>query len=211
MTLRFAATEDVVAGRRALPPALRALYVHRGRIAVARGGARTTLRENECRLFTGVVTLEGEGEAWGFELAPPGMAEDPARIVLAQTLRLDPAAPILLRVDRVDFPAGAVTPRHGHAGPGIRRLLFGQLSAEIGPTLRRIDPGQAWFEPGDAPVVGRNLAPASAFLRGMLLDPTLRGETSFRAWTEADAERPRGVAYAIFLDEVVRIPPGAAP
>ncbi len=210
MTLRFAATEDVVAGRCGLPPALRALYVRQGRIAVAQDGATTELRENECRLFTGAVTLDGDGEAWGFELAPPNAAEDPARIVLARDLCLDPAAPVLLRVDRVDFPQGAVTPRHGHAGPGIRRLLFGRLSAEIGRTRRRIDPGQAWFEPGDEPVVGRNLAPASAFLRGMLLDPALRGETSFRAWTQADAERPRGVAYTIFLDEVVRMPRGDA-
>ena len=36
----------------------------------------------------------------------------------------------ILRCDRVDFPPGGVAYRHVHPGPGIRRLLFGELTIE---------------------------------------------------------------------------------
>jgi hypothetical protein len=208
MTVRFAATEDILApGRRlALPPAARAVYVRRGAITACQDGARRDLAADECALLVGALALEGEGETWGFELSAGRDAEDPARIVLAVDLPLDPGAPVLLRADRVDFPPGAVTPRHGHAGPGIRRLLFGRLSAEIDTARRRIGAGEAWFETGHDPVVGRNLAPASAFVRGMALDPALRGKPTFRAWSEADAAMPRAVGYRPFLDEIVQLP-----
>jgi hypothetical protein len=212
MTVRLAAAEDVLVPGRAvsLPPAARVVYVRRGRL-VAHGedGTACEMAEDSCALFVGALTLEGDGEAWSFELYASGsIAEEPARVVLAVDLPRDPAMPVLLRADRVDFPPGAVTPRHGHAGPGIRRLLFGRLSAELGTTRRRIDAGEAWFESGEEPVVGANIAPASAFVRGMALDPALLGKPTFRAWSEAHAARPRGVAYRPFLDAVVTLPPG---
>lgn len=205
MTIRLAVTEDIIAPDRVLvlPPAARAVYVRHGSAEIEDVGA---VGAGDCRLVVGSATLRGEAEIWCFEAAAAWDEADRARIVLAALLHRDPAAPIVLRADRVDFPPGAVTPRHGHAGPGIRRLLHGRLSAEIGEEVHRIDPGQAWFETGHDPVVGRNLAPASAFVRGMALDPVLHGRPTFRAWDGMEAAKPRGVAPRLFFDEIVTLP-----
>jgi quercetin dioxygenase-like cupin family protein len=205
MTIRLAATEDVLEPGRVLSlrPAARAIYVRRGTVEVAGLG---TIEADDCRLVVGAATLRGEAEVWCFEAAAAWDEADHDRIVLARLLPRDPEAPLVLRADRVDFPAGGVTPRHGHAGPGIRRLLHGRLSAEIGAEAFRIDPGRAWFEAGPDPVVGRNLAPASAFVRGMALDVTLHGQPTYRPWDATEAAKPRGVAPRLFFDEIVTLP-----
>lgn len=208
MTIAFAATEDVLTpGQRiALPPAARALYVRSGRVVITHDGAETILTEDSCALIVGAATLMGDAVVWGYEATRDLAVPDPLRTVLHVTLPRDPDAPVLLRADRVDFPHGAVTPRHGHAGPGIRRLLAGRLLAEIGETHRRIDAGEAWFENGLEPVVGRNIAPASAFVRCMVLDPDLLGRPTFRATTPEDAAKPRAVGYRQFFDTIVTLP-----
>lgn len=209
MTIAFAATEDVPAsGQRVnLPPAARAFYVRSGRVTIVRDRCETTMTEDTCALIVGAVTLTGDGVVWGYEAMRSLAAPDPLRTVLYVTLPRDPDAPVLLRADRVDFPPGAVTPRHGHAGPGIRRLLNGRLFAEIGESHRRIDAGEAWFESGAEPVVGHNLAPASAFIRCMVLDPDLLGRPTFRPASAEDAARPRAVGYRQFFDTIVTLPP----
>jgi hypothetical protein len=208
MTIAFAAAEDVITpGQRlVLKPAARALYMRRGRAVIAHDGTETLLTEDSCALIVGAVTLAGEGTVWGYEATRDLTAPDPLRTVLHVTLPRDPNAPMLLRADRVDFPPGAVTPRHGHAGPGIRRLLAGRLFAEIGETHRRIDAGEAWFESGLEPVVGHNIAPASAFVRCMVLDPDLLGRPTFRAASPEDAAKPRAVGYRQFFDTIVTLP-----
>ena len=110
-----------------------------------------------------------------------------------------------MRADRVDFPPGIVTPKHGHGGPGIRRLLHGRLVAEIADKVHRVEPGEAWFETGRDPVVGRNVAPASAFVRTILLPTDYLGRSSFLPWTAEEATKPRGVQYRIFFDTIVTI------
>jgi quercetin dioxygenase-like cupin family protein len=209
MTIAFAATEDVIApGQRlALKPAARALYLRHGRVVIAQYGTATTLAEGHCALIVGAATLTGDGIVWGCEATRDLASPDPLRTVLHVRLPRDPDAPLLLRADRVDFPPGAVTPRHGHAGPGIRRLLAGRLFAEIGATHRRIDAGEAWFESGPEPVVGHNIAPASAFVRCMVLDPDLLGRPTFRPTSPEDAARPRAVGYRQFFDTIVTLPP----
>lgn len=205
MAIRLATTEDVLEPGQVLHlmPAARAIYVRRGAVEVEGLG---TIGEDDCRLVLGTATLRGEGEVWCFEAAAAWDEADRDRIVLAALLPRDPEAPLVLRADRVDFPAGGATPKHGHAGPGIRRLLHGRLSAEIGDQAFRIDPGRAWFEAGPDPVVGRNLAPSSAFVRGMALDVELHGKPTYRAWDAAEAARPRGVAPRLFFDEIVTLP-----
>lgn len=213
MAVRLAITEDqLLPGRPiALPAAARAIFMRRGTATALLADRRIALAEDACGLVVGAPTLAGDGEAWCFELAADwDESADRLRLVLGVVLDRDPLAPVLLRADRVDFPPGAVTPRHGHAGPGIRRLLHGRLCAELGAETRRIDPGQAWFESGSDPVVGRNLAPESAFVRGMALEPALLGRSSFRPWTEPDAALPRAVVLRPFLDVVVSLPRRAA-
>ncbi|MCO6415773.1 hypothetical protein JYK14_06210 [Siccirubricoccus sp. KC 17139] len=192
----LAVHEEHLAGERALPPAAaHGLYLRRGTVAL--DGA--ALAEDSATARQGGGSLAGEGELWRFTLT----REEPAQrhgLVLAHALARDPALPFVLRMDRVDFPPGAVTPKHGHAGPGIRRLLHGLLLAELGEERRRIAAGEAWFEPGPEPVIGRALAPGTAFIRCMALDAELLGQPSFRAWDAAEAAKPRGAQSRPFFD-----------
>lgn len=219
MTLRLALFEDALAEgapplRLPPGPAARLLYLRRGAARVEGHGA---LAEDAALLVEGEAAVEGAGELWTFEVsrapAEGGMATpaERPRIILAHPLAgagRDPAAPFLLRLDRVDFPPAGETPRHGHSGPGLRRLLSGRLLMEVGARTHRADPGQAWFEPGDEPVVARPLAPGSAFLRAMVLDPSLLGgRSSFLAWTPGEAAKPGGVSYRLYAEGVVRLPP----
>ena len=216
--LRLALFEDALAEdapplRLPPGPAARILYLRRGAAQVAGRGA---LAEDAALLVQGEAAVEGAGELWTFEVsrAPAaGGVATPAerpRLVLAHALAgggHDLAAPFLLRLDRVDFPPSGETPRHGHSGPGLRRLLSSRLLMEVGARAHRADPGQAWFEPGDEPVVARPLAPGCAFLRAMVLDPSLLGgRSSFHAWTPEEAARPRGVSYRQYAEGVVRLP-----
>lgn len=215
MPIRLALMEDVLAAGQslAMPARPRAVFARHGRIRVAQAGNAVVLETGTCRLFEAAISLHGPGEAWTFELSASGneMVVDEAerhRVILATLIDRDPNEKVVLRADRVDFPPGAVTPKHGHKGPGIRRLIEGRLVAEIGHQVQRMDAGDAWFESGLDPVVGRNVAPTSAFVRVMALDPALLGEPTFIPWTPEEAAKPRGVGRALFFDTAVAIPPG---
>ena len=213
MPVRLALFEDAFDGGRPilLAPAPRAVYVRHGSLtATTAAGGTVALAEDTCTLFEGELELSGSGEAWSWEATPYDWgpmvtdAERP-RLVAAHALMIDPRYPILMRSDRVDFPPGIVTPKHGHGGPGIRRLLHGRLVAEIADKAHRVEPGEAWFETGRDPVVGRNIAPASAFVRTILLPTDYLGRSSFLPWTAEEATKPRGVQYRIFFDTVVQL------
>jgi quercetin dioxygenase-like cupin family protein len=215
MPIRLALMEDVLTTGQSpsMPARPRAVFARRGPIRVAEAGSEVVLETGQCRLFEAAMSLHGPGEAWTFELSASGNeivvdeAERP-RVILATLIDRDPNEKVIVRADRVDFPPGAVTPKHGHKGPGIRRLIEGRLVAEIGDQVHRINAGDAWFETGLDPVVGRNLAPTSAFVRVMVLDPALLGEPTFIPWTPEEAAKPRGTDRTPFFDAVVATPPG---
>jgi hypothetical protein len=213
MTLRLALFEDKLAPGRPLdwPAAPRVIYVRWGTARMITPAGRQVMTIESCGLFTEAMTLEGDGDIWTFELSAVPVAgmslEEKTRTILAHDVDLDPASPVLFRADRVQFPPGAVTPRHGHKGAGIRRLIYGRLVAEIGEEVRRIEAGMAWFESGKDPVIGRNVAPASAFVRGLALTPALKGQPTFVPWSPEDAAKPRGVKPTLFCDEIVTLPP----
>lgn len=202
--LRLALFEDALAPDRPLHlpgGAARILYLRHGSAAVD----GVPLAEDTAHLVTGAARVTGAGTLWSFALssaATLATAEEHPRLVLAALV--DRPLPALFRLDRVDFPPDGETPRHGHSGPGLRRLLSGRLLMEIGPRMHRADPGQAWFEPGDEPVVARPMAPGSAFLRCMVLDPALLGgKSSFVPTTPEDALKPRRVTYRLYAEGVV--------
>ncbi len=112
-------------------PGQRFVYVERGRLTT--GGAAY---EADSGFFAPErLTCTGEGRAWLYEVAPaesPLAAESSLSLVISRRAAPPTDAPRLMRADRIESPPGAATPRHGHRGPGLRRLIKGRLMAEIG-------------------------------------------------------------------------------
>jgi hypothetical protein len=148
---------------------------------------------------------------WRFELIPcgtdavdlPGSSER-----LSVRIELDAAAAHLFRCDRVDLPAGSVTPRHMHLGPGLRCVLHGDVRAEVAGRKSFHRAGEAWFEAAAASIVGR-MSPhePTAFVRGMILPVELRGKSSYRPWDEAAAAQSVPARYQLFVDAPFRVEP----
>lgn len=189
-----------------LPPAIRALYLRQGE---ARIGDQP-LAVDAALFSEATTTITGNGTLWRFEVShrPPDWQpapEERARLLLARPLLRDPSLPFVLRLDRVNFTPDVETPRHGHFGQGIRRLLDGRLLLTIADRMERRQAGEAWFETGEEPVTARGLLPGTAFIRALVMDAAMHGQSSFRAWTEEDATLPRGVTYRLYLDEVTRL------
>jgi quercetin dioxygenase-like cupin family protein len=212
MPVRLALFQDVLTAdaKLSLPIGTRGVFARRGSLQVVGAHGEQRLMEGACLLFEKEVRIHGPGEAWTFELSRSAGAaamteSEYRRVVLAATIDRDPSQPLLVRADRVDFLAGAVTPKHGHQGPGIRCLIEGRLVAELGHEVRRINPGDAWFEAGPDPVVGRTLAPTSAFVRVMVLDPSLRDQPTFIPWTPEEADKPRGTVRQLFFDTIIML------
>ena len=111
----------------------------------------------------------------------------------------------IARLDRVDFPPGGVAYRHVHPGPGIRRLLHGELTIDRGEGARRTyTAGDAWFEGADDPV----LATASeleetAFVRVLLLPEKWAGRRTIRYVDAADEDRPRLQKATVLREEAL--------
>lgn len=196
--------ERLEGGMLVLPSAVHGIYLRHGGVAL--DGA--PLAPDSGVLARGGATLAGTGEVWRFEVSEVADLTAPhehARLVLAHPLPRDPAAPFVLRMDRVDFPPEGATPKHGHAGPGIRRLLSGRLLAEVGDEAHRIDPGGAWFETGTDPVIGRVMAPGSAFIRCMVLEADLLGRPTFRPWSAEEAAKPRSASSRLYFDTLTAL------
>jgi hypothetical protein len=142
-----------------------------------------------------------------FELVREPLHAPEGRVLLEQPMDLDPRASWLLRCDRVDFERGAMAPRHGHRGGGIRCLLRGRLEVTVGDApARAMGPGDAWFESGREPV----LAVASqdedtSFIRVAVLPAEIRGRSSIVYVDPADAARARPRTYTVFVDEPISL------
>ena len=97
-------------------------------------------------------------------------------------MELDPATEWLMRCDRVDFDPGGIALRHTHPGPGIRRLLVGEIAIE-----GRVET----YGPGDA------------FVGVVLLSVEHAGRRTIRHVDPPDAGGP-GSRATIFLEQPVR-------
>ena len=142
-----------------------------------------------------------------FELVREPAHAPEGRVLLEHAMDLDPRLSWLLRCDRVDFERGAVAPRHGHRGGGIRCLLRGRLEVTVGDaSARAMGPGDAWFESGSEPV----LAVASpdedtSFIRVAVLPAEIRGQSSIVYVDPADATRARPRTYTVLVDEPISL------
>jgi quercetin dioxygenase-like cupin family protein len=115
----------------------------------------------------------------------------------------DPGPGFVVRCDRVDFPPGGVAYRHVHPGPGIRRILFGELTIDRDEGApRTYREGESWLEEADDPV----LATASetsdtAFVRVLLLPAEWAGKRTIRYLDPADEEKPKLQRATVLLEE----------
>jgi hypothetical protein len=120
---------------------------------------------------------------------------------LSVEVELDRTIPWIVRCDRIDFPPGGIAYRHVHPGPGIRRILHGELTIDRAEGAHTYRTGEAWFEDADDPV----LATASptddtAFVRVMLLPAEWAGRRTIRHLDPADDERPKLQRATILLE-----------
>lgn len=202
MTIRLAAYDFASPG--GFAPDSGGLYfafASGGDLALMGSGAADIVAEGGGRFLPPDAVLRGSG--WLFGITPAGAALLPssvAAIELTATIALEAGAGHILRADAVTSPSGAATPRHGHRGPGIRRLLKGLLLAEVGAYSKRIRAGDAWFESGDEWVVGTNISDAdNIFIRVMVLPQELKGgKSSFVPASPEEGRKVRAVRYHLF-------------
>jgi quercetin dioxygenase-like cupin family protein len=151
---------------------------------VARGEARF-----------GAAAVEGRALVWELEEKPGPDAALSAEVVL------DPAVGWIVRCDRIDFPPGGVAYRHTHPGPGIRRLLFGQIRIDTQGSSRSYEPGGAWFEAGPDPVfAAASPSEDTAFVRVMLLPREWEGKRTIRYVDPADEDKPKLQRATVYFD-----------
>ena len=145
------------------------------------------------------------GPALVWELVDAAGDAEAAGVALAAAVELDDSDRWLMRCDRVDFPPGAVAYRHVHPGPGIRRLLFGELTITTGGITTTYRAGDPWFESGPEPVYAESSATEpSAFVRVMLLPAEWAGRRTIRYTDPADADRPARQRATVFGEEPLR-------
>ena len=127
--------------------------------------------------------------------------EPPDALVAAEVERR--ARGWIARLDRVDFPPGGIAYRHVHPGPGIRRILHGELTidrgtATRGRTARARRGSRARTIPSSRP---RLATEDTAFVRVLLLPAEWAGRRTIRYLDPADEDKPR-LQRATILREV---------
>jgi quercetin dioxygenase-like cupin family protein len=151
--------------------------------------------DNEAR--RGAARVNGPAIVWAVQ-EKPGLNEAD----LAIEVGLDQGPDWLVRCDRVDFPPGGIAYRHVHPGPGIRRLLFGELTIESLEETHTYRAGEAWFEGADFPVLATASATEdTAFVRVLLLPSAWAGKRTIRYLDPADDAKPRLQRATVFLEE----------
>jgi quercetin dioxygenase-like cupin family protein len=112
----------------------------------------------------------------------------------------------VVRCDRIDFPPGGIAYRHVHPGPGIRRILHGELTIDRNGEAHTYRAGESWLEEADDPV----LATASptedtAFVRVMLLPAEWAGRRTISHLDPADDERPKLQRATVLLEQPIEL------
>ena len=108
----------------------------------------------------------------------------------------------VVRCDRVEFPPGGVAHRHVHPGPGIRRILHGELTIDREGTARTYHAGESWLEEADDPVLATASATEeTAFVRVLLLPAEWAGRRTIRYIDPADEAKPKLQRATVLLEE----------
>jgi len=109
---------------------------------------------------------------------------------------------VVLRLDRVTFPKGAIAYRHVHAGAGIRYLTKGQLEVRSDHHSQQMKPGNAWFEDANSPVKATASATeTSQFVRAFVLPLEYEGKPTIKFLNPGDHEKPKLQKNHRFFDQ----------
>jgi quercetin dioxygenase-like cupin family protein len=129
--------------------------------------------------------------------------DEPAGTLLSREVQLDDGDWIM-RHDRVDFDPGGIAYRHTHPGPGIRYLLFGQITIDSEGAQHTYGPGEPWFERGPDPVLATTSADEpTAFVRVMVLPAEWAGRRTIKYVDPADADKTKTQRATIFVEQPV--------
>jgi quercetin dioxygenase-like cupin family protein len=130
--------------------------------------------------------------------------EEPAGALLSAEVDLDPGTGWIMRLDRIDFVPGGVAYRHTHPGPGIRYLLFGEITIDSEGETTTYGPGEPWFERGPDPVLATTTEDEpSAFIRVLVLPEEWAGKRTISYVDPADAEKPKTQKPTVYLERPV--------
>lgn len=118
-----------------------------------------------------------------------------------------PPDPVLLRLDEVKFPPGAVAYRHVHPGAGYRVLTAGALDIISDTHSEHAMPGHAWFEPANSPVRAEasKTEAMTSFVRFMVLPAAFHGHPTIQVLDPEEAKRPRLQRTHRHIDELLQL------
>ncbi len=180
-------------------PIFSAIWVAHGAIDVN----GSTLRSGDAAGFDGSPVIKATDAKYlqfTLQTAPP---ESP---VLACEQINCASGDVLVRLDQVSFPAGAVAYCHVHPGPGIRYLVEGRLRLEADNHVQDALPGHVWFEPANTPVrATAGNVPLTRFIRFMVLPVNYEGKPSIQILDPADATKPKPQTTHRFLDRILTL------
>jgi quercetin dioxygenase-like cupin family protein len=131
-------------------------------------------------------------------------ADAPADALLSAEVDLDEGTGWIMRLDRIDFDPGGIAYRHTHPGPGIRYLLFGEITIDSEGEQHTYGPGEPWFERGPDPVLATTTPDEpSAFIRVLVLPEEWAGKRTITYVDPADAEKPKTQRPTVYLEQGV--------
>lgn len=120
------------------------------------------------------------------------------------------AGQVLVRLDEVCFPVGAVAHRHTHCGPGIRHLVRGSLRIEADDHTQVMQAGDSWFEAAQSPVraVAMQRQGVTSFVRCMVLPVDWQGKSTFALMDAKDGQLPRLQVTHRHIDHILQLDAG---
>ena len=142
------------------------------------------------------------GRALVWEVSDDG--DPPAGALMSVEVDLDPSTEWIMRADRIDFDPGGIAYRHTHPGPGIRCLLFGEITIDSEGDQHTYGPGEPWFERGPDPVLATTTeSEPSAFARVLLLPAEWAGKRTISYVDPSDADKAKTQRPTVFLEQPV--------
>jgi quercetin dioxygenase-like cupin family protein len=153
----------------------------------------------------GPVRVEGPALVWTLGAEDQDFVAQGHEVLepaLRVEVELDPRQEWVVRCDRIDFPPGGVAHRHVHPGPGVRRLLHGELTIDSPDGVHTYRAGEAWFEGAEHPVLATaSVTEDTAFVRVLLLPAEWAGKRTIRYLDPADEKKPKLQRATVLLEE----------